>query len=258
MMNRAKRSVLVPLLLGCLTWTANAQNNGISVDGLGKASLTPKTLIVRVIVEGEAEIASDALAQFNSARARATEAFQKLGINDLEVKGEGPKIDAGVSGGNQNVFVFNGGGNENGPVTKVNVRETLRLRVPDIGKMTPKARTETAAKILDSAKKAGLKLISAAQSLAAMQMMYTPQGMKTEKGEGLISFIPAEPEKAETQAFKNAINDAKKKAQALADVSGRKLGVVTSIQVLSRKQTADQNAQTLKIEVSLRVVFAME
>lgn len=259
MINPATRTLTVPALLACLTLTAIAQGDSISVDGKGTATLKPQSLVVRVIVEGEAEIASDALAQFNSARARAQEAFEKLGLEGLEVKGEGPKIDAGISGQNNNVFVFGGGGgNENGPVTKVNVKETMRLKVPNIADMTPKARTETAARILDAAKDAGLKLVTSAESIAAMQMIYTPGGQRAEKGEGLISFVPAEPEKAETQAFKGAIADARKKAQALAELSGRKLGNVTSIQVTSRKQTADQNAQALKIEVNLRVVFAMQ
>lgn len=234
-----------------------AQGDGITVSGTGSVTTEPDRMIVRVTVQGEAEVASDALAQFNSARARAVEAFKKLGIEGLTVEGEGAKIDAGIAGNVNQVFMIGGGGNQSGPVTKVHVKETLRLDVPAIGAQSPKQRTETAAKILDTAKDAGLKLVTSNQNPNVVQNIWTPGGTQTPKPTGLISFIPKNMEQAETAAFKAALEASSKKAKALADLSGRQLGRVQSIQVVSRKQSADQNAQAIKMEVTLKVVFSM-
>lgn len=240
-----------------LTLGVCAQGNGITVSGSGSASMEPDKMIVRVIVQGESEVASDALAQFNSARARAVEAFEKLGVEGLAVEGEGARIDAGIAGGMNQVFMVGPGGNENGPVTKVHVKETLRLNVPGIGALSPKQRTETAAKLLDAAKDAGLKLLADANAMNVAQAVFTMGGATAPKASGLISFVPKDAQKAETAAFKAALEEARKKAGALAELSGRKLGQIQSVQVVSRKQSADQNAQAIKMDVVLKVVFSM-
>jgi len=90
--------------------------------------------------------------------------------------------------------------------------------------------------VLDTARDSGLTL---GDGSYRNYNSYPPQ-----PGPSLLNFKIADPKTLREQAYKEAMDDAKAKAQSLADLAGVKLGKVVSVRDSASKNTTITNPDT--------------
>src|SRR5262249_40414168 len=83
---RPSRTILA--LCACLAFgrPAGAEDRAISVTGSGEVSVRPNRLQIELQTSGMAELTQDAILKYDDALRRVTDAFQKLGLDDLLVE----------------------------------------------------------------------------------------------------------------------------------------------------------------------------
>jgi uncharacterized protein YggE len=188
----------------------------ITVTASGQASIKPDVAEVRAAVTGSAAMAADALKKFHDNRRRAVEAIKKLKLENLSVDGGGLSMTS--TGANANRMVQILGANQNaGTPGHITVTETLVLRLSAIDRMKEGEPAKAVSSMIDAAKDAGLTLGSAG-------------GMQSE----LVRFRSTKLEDARTAAVQNAMQSARRKADALAALSKAKIVRIAS----SREVTA--------------------
>jgi hypothetical protein len=104
---------------------------------------------------------------------------------------------------------------------KVSVGEQLRLVIKDADKMDQAALMDTMLKVLDTAKDAGLTIGNG-----------EPRGFNYNNpmvANSLITFKVTDTTALRQAAYKQAMDDAKTKAQRLADLAGVKIGKIISV-----------------------------
>lgn len=188
----------------------------ITVTASGQASIKPDVAEVRATVTGSAAMAADALKKFHDNRRRAVEAIKKLKLENLSVDGGGLSMTS--TGANANRMVQILGANQNaGTPGHITVTENLVLRLSAIDRMKEGEPAKAVSSMIDAAKDAGLTLGSAG-------------GMQSE----LVRFRSTKLEDARTAAVQNAMQSARRKADALAALSKAKIVRIAS----SREVTA--------------------
>jgi uncharacterized protein YggE len=133
----------------------------------------------------------------------------------------------------------------------------------------------TILKVVDTARDSGL-VIGAGnpQNYYQMQMM-----MQTGQGSGLATFKIPDPSALRAEAYKKAMDDARAKAQRLAELAGAKLGRIVSVQegsappqqmaqmiyygIMQQQSPADPELSSgvfgeIPLNVTLTVQFALE
>jgi uncharacterized protein YggE len=211
-------SVLPTGLVLMLSGTAAAADefDHITVTASGQASIKPDVAEVRAAVTGSAAMAADALKKFHDNRRRAVEAIKKLKLENLSVDGGGLSMTSTGSNANRMVQIL--GANQNaGTPGHITVTENLVLRLSAIDRMKEGEPAKAVSSMIDAAKDAGLTLGAAG-------------GMQSE----LVRFRSTKLEDARTAAVQNAMQSARRKADALAALSKAKIVRIAS----SREVTA--------------------
>jgi uncharacterized protein YggE len=178
------------------------------------------------VVSGEAELAADAVVKYKDSRRRAVKAIEDLKIASLAIESKGFTLSQGIDP-NQQQMMMRG----QMPTTskqRVQVTEPLRLIIKDVDKMKDEDLMNVVLKVIDAGRDAGLTVGPAApQNYYQMQMMMQRGDTS---GTGMASFKIADPAALREQAYAKAIENARSKAQRLAQLAGVKLGRVTSVQ----------------------------
>jgi uncharacterized protein YggE len=188
----------------------------ITVTASGQASIKPDVAEVRAAVSGSAAMAADALKKFHDNRRRAVEAIKKLKLDNLSVEGGGLSMTSAGANANRMVQIL--GANQNaGTPGHITVTENLVLRLSAIDRMKEGEPAKAVSSMIDAAKDAGLTLGSAG-------------GIQAE----LVRFRSTKLEDARTAAVQNAMQSARRKADALAALSKAKILRIAS----SREVTA--------------------
>jgi hypothetical protein len=179
-------------------------------------------MIVEASVAGEAELAADAVVKYRDARKRAVAALEGLKIDGLSVESNGSAVTTAFDA--QAAMMAQRGMATAAPKQRVSVGEQLKIVLKGADKMEPQALMDATLRVLDTAKDSGLILGDPmANSVYAYQ---TGQAQP----QGLAEFRLGDPEPVRQQAYKAAVEDARAKAQKLADLSGVKLGPIASIE----------------------------
>jgi uncharacterized protein YggE len=187
----------------------------ITVTATGQASIKPDVAEVRAAVTGSAAMAADALRKFHDNRRRAVEAIKKLKLENLSVEGGGLSMTS--AGANPNRMAQLLGGNQNaGTPGHITVTEHLFVRLSAIDRMKEGESAKAVTSMIDTIKDAGLTLGGG--------------GMQSE----LVRFRSTKLEDARTAAVQNAMQSARRKAEALAALSKAKIVRIVS----SREVTA--------------------
>ena len=161
-------------------------------------------------------MAADALRKFHDNRRRAIEAIKKLKLENLSVEGGGLSMTSTSANANRMVQIL--GANQNaGTPGHITVTENLVLRLSAIDRMKEGEPAKAVSSMIDTAKDAGLTLGAAG-------------GMQSE----LVRFRSTKLEDARTAAVENAMQSARRKADALAALSKAKIVRIAS----SREVTA--------------------
>ncbi|MEX0725962.1 MAG: SIMPL domain-containing protein [Planctomycetaceae bacterium] len=199
--------------------------DGISVNGTGKASALPDLVEMGGTVTGDAELAQDAMTKFRNNRRRTVSAIESLKIDGLVITGGGMSISSGdISAQVQQMMM--GRGMTQTP-SKVNISEPLTFQMTGIDQAKAEELFETIIKVADAGKDSGIDV--RAKPMSAMQMQLQMQ-MGQSATSALALYKTSRVDELKHQAYEKAMQDATANAERLAKLAGVKLGKVLSIQ----------------------------
>jgi uncharacterized protein YggE len=256
--------------------SAAAENQGITVMGLGSVEAKPSVVELTGIVIGQGQLAGDAVTKFHGNRRRAETAFKNLKIPGLEVVEEGLSLYSSLNA-SQMQAMMRGMAVNNTDSQELSVSETLKLRVTGIDKLSSQELLEMIVRIVDSGKDAGV--IIGNDTSPSVPGTYNPSKARNT----MATFKVTDVEKLKEAAYEQAVKDARSQAEKLAKLTGVKLGKVISVdgvgdsqkntaaiynQIISQymsatgvNQTEEQASTLLKaipIAVAVRVTYSIE
>jgi uncharacterized protein YggE len=208
----------------------NALQNAdrITVTASGRSSIPPDVAEVRASVSGSAAMAADALKKFRDNRRRAIEAIKKLKLDNLTVEGNGLAVSSANANANRMVQVF--GGNQNaGTPGHVTVTENLVIRLASIDRMKEGEPAKAVSTMIDAAKDAGLTLGGTGGT-----------GLQSE----LVRFRSTKLDDARAAAVQSAMEAARRKAEALANLSKAKIVRIISSREIAPSPAANNNSNS--------------
>ena len=199
--------------------------NTISVSGSATVKGRPTSVVISGTLTGEAELAADASVKFGDQKKKVMGILTALKNPDLAIESQGSTIEQGNDPAMQQ-RIMNGMGGGEGGKPKVRITEQWKLVLRNADKQEPEKLLATVLKTIDAARDAGLQVgPPTPRNYYEMQMM-------SQNGGGLASFKIADISDMQDQAYKAAVEDARHRAQRLADLSGVKLGRIVSAQDL--------------------------
>ncbi|HZZ28825.1 MAG TPA: SIMPL domain-containing protein [Pirellulales bacterium] len=235
--------LLAGLLLFGLCKVAAADDPGISVSAVGESSIKPNRLEIEIKAAASAELTGDAVVKYRDALRRAKEAFEKLKIEKLELVDRGMNVANNAAGGNNNMINLGGGNPQATAKPEVNISKSLRLSVSGIDKLSEEDLVSLVAKLLDTAKDAGVSVGDTTSNslLSRINGMSTPVAM--------VTFVADDPAGARQTASEKAFAQAKQKAQKLAEMAGAQLGPVISMEEGMEGSNKTESLQSRMIEM---------
>jgi uncharacterized protein YggE len=234
-----RRSLLSLLILLTLTAATRAED-GISVSGTATIKAKPTEIDIVGIVSGEGELANDASVKFHDTKKKALAALDNLKNADLSVESAGSDIHDSVDP-QQQMRMMQGQSTEP-PKVRTQITEKLMLKLKNVDKLDPDKLTETILKLVDTSRDAGLT-IGPAPITNVYQWQMQQQNGGGGGNESLVQFKIPDTTDLQTLACKEAIADARAKAQRIADLTGVKLGKVVSVHDYSVTDTASGGIQ---------------
>jgi uncharacterized protein len=219
------------LCMAFLSTSAHADDatDGITVSGTAKVMGKPNAVQIGAYVSGDAELTADAVVKYRDARKRAVAALEGLKIPTLSIESDGFTVKDWVDTAAQQQAMMRGQQVSNAK-QKVSVGEQLRLVIKDADKMDQAALMDTMLKVLDTAKDAGLSIgDGAVKTQSYNPFYYYYGGMNQGDPSALIKFKVTDTAALRDEAYKQAMDNAKSKAQHLADLAGVKIGRILSV-----------------------------
>lgn len=221
---RRLNGVFAALIFCVVVPTARADDYGITVAGVGTVKGKPTVVEIASSVSGEGELANDASVKYRDAKKRAVAALDALHNPDIAVESKGFAVNQANDPAAQQ-RMMNGMGADPNFKSKVQVTEQLKVLLSNADKLEVDKLMETILKIIDTSRDAGLSIGPGAMNYYQMQV-----AAQNGQSMSMISFKIPDPSSLREQAYKMAIDDARQKAQRLADLSGVKLGHILSVQ----------------------------
>ena len=204
---------------------SSAGGQGISVAGSGEVKGKPTVVEISGSVAGDAELAADAIVKYRDSRRRAVEALNGLKLEGLKVESGGFAVNQGIDTA-QAQAMMQGNAAPAGK-SRVTVNEQLKIVLSGVEKLSDEELMDTVLKVLDTGRDAGLQIgAPTPRNYYEMQMLANRGGAATT---GLVSFKLTNPDALREQAYKQAMADARKKAERLASLAGVKLGRIVSV-----------------------------
>lgn len=198
---------------------------GISVAGSGEVKAKPKVVEINATVTGDAELAADAIVKYRDARRRAVDALNGLKLEGLKIDSNGFSVAQGVDSAQMQAMMQ--GNAAPAGKQRVSVTEQLKVNLTVSDRYKDEELMDMVLKVLDTGRDAGLVIgKTPPRNYYEMQMYYNSGG--AQQG-NLVSFKLVETDGLREQAYKLAMDDAKKKAERLANLAGVKLGRIISV-----------------------------
>jgi uncharacterized protein YggE len=197
---------------------------GITVTGMGQAKGKPAVIEFTATASGEGELASDAIVKHRDTKRRGLKAIEDLKVPGLAIEAKGFAINQAMDPNAQQMMMR--GQAVTNTKQMVQVTEQLRVVMRDLDKLKDEDVINTVLKVLDAARDGGLVVGSGSPSnFYQMQIM-----MQSGQTPGLVAFKLPDAAPLRAQAYQKAMDDARAKAQRLAELSGGKLGRVVAVQ----------------------------
>ncbi len=221
------RSRLVGLLwmslVGFSGMTAAAEESpGITVSEIGVVEAMPDTVELTAMLEGNAELADDAVKKYRDNKRRVIEALNGLKIKGMTVAGAGLAVNSGTPANPMAAFQA-GQANQPKLTDKVAVQERLTVTLSGIDTMSADNILQAVTRILDVAKDAGGVIGSGSpKSIIEIQLSGAKPGP-------LATFKLSKTDLPRQQAYEAALKQARAKAERLAQLAGVELGDIVSI-----------------------------
>ena len=224
----------------------------ISVVGVASAQVKPSVIEIGATLSAEGELANDARVKERDARQKVIDAMKaKAPEVTLEFRGVSvnPVFDASAiaMARQQQIMIQNGmvvqaQQMQNDVPRRYGVTEQVRVVLKDADKLETGKLVETVLRLIDTARDSGLTIgqlnINNVTSYSSTSISPPPP---------LIVCRSANDAGVREQAYKAAIEDARKKATALAEISGVKIGKVVGIEEMeSPPQTPQPGPVTQK------------
>ena len=221
------RSRFVGLLCMSLAgWWGTAalakESPGIIVSEIGVVEAMPDTVELTATLEGNAELADDAVKKYRDNKRRVTEALGGLKIKGLTVAGSGLAVNSGNTVNSMAAFQA-AQANQPKVADKVAVQERLTITLSGIDTMSADNILQAVTRILDVAKDAG-GVIGSGAPKSMMEIQFSGA-----KPAPLATFRLSKIDSLRQQAYEAALKQARAKAERLAEVAGVELGGITSI-----------------------------
>jgi len=202
-----------------------ASGEGISVAGSGEVKAKPKVVEINATVTGEAELAADAIVKYRDARRRAVDALNGLKLEGLKIDSNGFSVAQGMDSAQMQAMMQ--GNTAPAGKQRVSITEQLKLNLTVQDRYKDEELMDMVLKVLDTGRDAGLLIgRTPPRNYYEMQMYYNNGGATQGN---LVSFKLAETDALREQAYKMAMDDARKKAERLANLAGVKLGRILSV-----------------------------
>lgn len=227
--------MLALTLVAVFGWPAQAQQpggegggneqpagQGISVAGTGEVKAKPKVVQIDATVTGDAELAADAIVKYRDARRRAVDALNGLKLEGLKIDTNGFAVAQGIDQAQMQAMMQ--GNAAPAGKQRVNVSEQLKLNLSGLERYKDEELMDIVLKVLDTGRDAGL--VIGPRNLYETQMYYN-SGRGTQAN--LVAFKLVDTDALREQAYKMAMDDARKKAERLAALAGVKLGRILSV-----------------------------
>ena len=211
------------ILLMTAVFHAQAEQPGITVAGSGSVKGRPTEVEIGAMVSGEAELTNDAMVKYRDAKKRALAAIEGLKLANLTVESTGVSVSQAIDPNAQQMMMQGRAANVGKP--KVQASESMKISIKGVDKIAADVLMDTVMKVIDTGRDAGLQIGPATPTnYYQMQMM-----QQSGQGQGMLQFKIGDSTEQREQAYKVAMEDAKKKAQRLADLAGVKLGRIVSV-----------------------------
>lgn len=209
-------------LVGFSGMTAEAEESpGITVSEIGVVEAMPDTIEMTATVEGNAELAGDAVKKYHDNKRRIIESLNGLNIKGMTVVGSGLSVNSGTPANPMAAFQA-GQANQPKVGDKVAVQERLTVTLAGIDTMSADNLLQSVTRILDVAKDAGGVIGSGPKSMIEIQLSGAKPGP-------LATFKLSKTDLLRQQAYEAALKQARAKAERLAQLAGVELGDVVSI-----------------------------
>ncbi|QDT42806.1 oxidative stress defense protein [Gimesia alba] len=199
-----------------------AEGEGITVVGVGSVEAKPSVVELTGMVIGQGQLAGDAVTKFHGNRRRAETAFKNLKIPGLVIVEDGMSLYSSLNA-SQMQAMMQGMAVNNTQSQKLSVSETLKLRLTGIEKLSTQELLETIVRIVDSGKDAGVVIGN--DTTPPIPGVYD----RSKARNTMATFKVTNVKKLKEAAYQKAIENAKEQAEKLAQLTGVKLGKVTSI-----------------------------
>jgi uncharacterized protein YggE len=209
-------------LLAFPAMTAAAEEGpGITVSEIGVVEAMPDIIELTTTIEGNAELAGDAVKKYHDNKRRVIEALNGLKIQGMTVVGSGLSVNSGTPANPMAAFQP-GQANQPKIGDKVAVQERLTITLSGIDTTGADNILQSVTRILDVAKDAGGAFGSGPKSMIEIQLSGAKPGP-------LATFKLSKTDLPRQQAYEAALKQARAKAGRLAQLAGVELGDVVSI-----------------------------
>jgi len=208
----------------------SAEGQGITVSGSAEVKIKPDQVVIGAVVSGEAELTNDAMVKYRDAKKRAIAAIEALKLPNVKVEASGVSVSQAMDPNAAQMMMQ--GRPANVGKSKVRAMENLKITISEADKSTNDALMDVIMKLIDAGRDAGLQIGSAMPSnWYQYQMEMNHGGGNQDIPQFKVTDVAAHRD----EAYKKAMDDAKSKAQHLADLAGVKLGRIISIHASTGK-----------------------
>ena len=196
---------------------AKPDNPGhISVNGNAVTLVRPEAMRVAFMISGRAEEVADALLKFREQRKRVVEALAANGIEEKSIVETGMAVGSNTDA--QQMMVWNGQEGDT-PTPEFEVSVAMRLDLPWPAEESSDAIAERLGKLIEVLSEAGVPLGPTVQQ-ARMGM---------QSGGIAVQPVPANLSQVRKDSTRQAMEEARRLAEALAEHTGRKLGRIIAV-----------------------------
>lgn len=196
---------------------SSANIEGIAVTGKAELKARPNFLEIDLQVAASAEVTADAIVKYRDAKRRIQEAFEALKLENVTVREKGLLVD---TKSNPNPYYQV---QTNTSKSEIQLSRTLVVSVANIREVPEDELVELIGKLLDVAKDSGAEIGPVFDPYE-----YYYYGYRRRSG-GLSRFVLDDYGEIQEKAYEQAVQEARKRAVRLANLSGVDLGPVLAI-----------------------------
>ncbi|HUY91470.1 MAG TPA: SIMPL domain-containing protein [Pirellulales bacterium] len=221
-----------------VVYGAPGQNHaeGITVYGAGETIGKPDLVEISMRATANAELTADAIVKYRDAKRRILEGFDKLKLEKLKIEEVGVSLTNHTAQEAMQMAMRGMVDNNAAAKSKVEIASSLQLSVSGIRDQSIEQVMETVGKLLDAAKDSGAEI---GPSAADVNMAYR-YGRQADSA--LVRFVVVDLNDLREQAYRNAVADARARAERLAKLNGVRVGEVLGVQEV--QVSGDDGGQT--------------